>query len=851
MIPILCENNTKKVGFLKDSIKAEVTEERNGIYELVMEYPVSGQYYQDITVDRYVKAKPNMISKNQYFRIYEISKPINGIVTVKGEHISYAMSHYPVDNINLSNVTAQVAVNSVLSRSSALLQEPHSFKVGTCDIDTLTTFKARACSARAALGGIEGSVLDIYGGEFEFDNFTVNLYKSRGSDNGVQIKYGKNMTDLKFDISIQNTYTGIYPYCIGEEDELITLDEGAIHVENKSGIEERILILDLSSAFANDEAKSPENLRKHTEEYLSANDINAIEGSMKVSMIDLSQTENYKGVAVLETVSLCDTVHVKHSILAVTVTLKAVKITYDVLGEKNKSIELGSAKSNFADTIKQLTKTTNKAKEVAERTKSQLVEEYKQAIEDATAAITGYSGGYVRLNPSENPSEILILEDSPDIETAKKIWRFNSAGLAYSSDGYDGPYGPALLAGGKFVINDVTAQTISANLIRAGMLTSADGKTYFNLDGNEIVTSLDTSETKISSGTITQTFKNKFKKFLSTTAITENGIKTHYATDTVQKLNTDSTQSVGFERRIIDADDTMISVVREDATKHSYHSTIETAKDRVATDTSAPSSQKQLFAGFRHYRYVDNVQYNVALGLGITDSYPSTVLELKDNTGVIKARVDFFGTNAIGELRFKGYSQGSYTTAVALGSDFLDLPSGRSYNLKGESVIYKDANGDNVVGRTSRILYLHGSKVAVKKKLYCMDGFSQDPNEFSTYSVISSETIEEIPADISELFTVTDIHIHPKTLTTYSTGEKTLLDENGEMTVIPAEEITETKESYMSFENGNIPSIIRGDEQSVDIFGMAFLEWKAIKDLYQKHKELLEEFSTLKEKAGG
>lgn len=850
MIPILCKNDETKLGFLKDSIRAEVTEARNGVYELLLEYPVSGEYFPEIVNDRYIKAKPNMVSDNQYFRIYNVSKPINGIVTVKGEHVSYAMSHYPVDSVDLSNVTAQVAVNAVLSRSSSLLSQPHKFKVGVCDIDTLSAFKANACSARAALGGIEGSVLDTYGGEYEFDNFTVNLHKSRGADNGVQIVYGKNMTDLKFDVSMQNTYTGIFGYCYGDNDELITLDERIIHVKNESGIAERILLFDFSAAFTDGEDKTKENLKKHIDEYISANDINAIEGAMTVSMLDLSQTENYKNVAILEAVSLCDTVHVKHKKLAVTVKLKAIKIVYDVLGEKNKTIELGSAKSNFADTIKQLTKTTNKAKEVAEKTKSQLVEEYKQAIEDATAAITGYSGGYVRLNPPENPSEILILEDSPDIETAKKIWRFNSAGLAYSTDGYDGPYGPALLAEGKFVINDITAQTISANLIRAGMLTSVDGKTYFNLDGNEIVTSSNTSETKISSGTITQTFNNKFKKFLSTTAITENGIKTHYATDTVQKLNTDSAQSVGFERQIIDVDDTMISVAREDATKHSYHSTIETAKDRVVTDTSAPSSQKQLFAGFRHYRYVNGVQHNVALGLGITDSYPSAVLELKDSSELIKARVDFFGTNAIGELRFKGYSQGKYSTTVSIGSDYIDLPSGTSYNIKGESVIYKTSDGDNVVGKTSRILYLYGSKVAVNHKLYCMDGFTDNPNEFSTYSVISTEAVEEVPAEVSEYFEKTDIQIQPKTLTTYSTGETTLFDENGEATVIPAEEITSTKESSVSFENGVVPDIINGGNGFVDIYGMSCLEWKAIKELYQKFRELSDEILRMKEEAG-
>lgn len=855
MIPILCKNDETKVGFLKDCIKAEVTEERNGTYELLLEYPVEGEFYSEIIEDRWIKAKPNMSSENQFFRIYRISKPINGIVTVNGEHISYGLSHYPVDEINLSNVTAQVAVNSVLSTSKKHLKQTHSFKVGTCNIDTTSDFKAKLCSARAALGGIEGSILDTYGGEYEFDNYTVNLHKNRGADRGVSITYGKNMTNLKLDVDLQNTYTGIYPYCTGNDDILITLSEGSVHVTNESGIAEKILIKDFTSMFEDGEEKNEDNLRKYVEAYLENTDINAITASMTVSMIDLSQTENYKNYAPLETVSLCDTVRVDHKKLAVTVKMKAIKITYDVLGEKNKSIELGSVRSNFADTIKQLTKTSNKAKEFAEKSKSQLVQEYKQAIEDATKAITGASGGYVVLNPPKNPSEILILEDSPDIATAKKLWRFNSAGLSYSSSGYEGPYGPALLAGGKLVINEITAQLISANLIRSGMIVSTDGKTYFNLDGSEIVTSSDTSETKITSGTIVKLYKTKLKETLSYSEGTEDGIKTYYST-TFTEWQDENNKSTGYERHVTDSDGTLMPISRENAHKHSFHSTIETAKDRLIDDSTAPASLRQQFAGFRHYRYINAVHYNVALGIGGYNSKGTAAIELQNSDGEIVARVDFFGTSAHGELCIKGFtnkSSKSYnTTIVTIGSDYIDLPSGSSYNLQGEAAVSRKSDGSIAMGNSNRVLHLYGAKIAAQGKLFCMNGLSQNSNDFESYSVVETEVIAEEPTDVSDYFLQSEIVIEPATLTTYSSGENIGSDEDGTVSEVESETITQESEATAYFDSTGIPKIIKnGDENTVDIFAMACLEWKAIKDIYEKLQSATNELTEIKNTIGG
>lgn len=485
MTPILLSDPETKLGFLVDAIKCEVAEERNGSFELALEYPVAGQYFTDISAGRYVKAKPNDTSEPQFFKIYSVSKPINGTITVNAEHISYALSHYPVKKLDVQKTTALVAIQRVLSAANSNLDNPHKFSVVSSDIDTLINFGAELCSARAALGGIEGSILDCYGGEYEFDNYKIKLHKNRGKDNKVAIRYGKNMTDMKLLVSTENSYTGIFPY-VYDDDKLITLAEGTIHVTNNSGIEERILLMDFSSYFESGEEKNATNLKTHVDKYLEDNDINAVEGSMTVSMIDLSKTANAEFSA-LETVSLCDTVKVVNTLMDVTLSMKVIKTVYDSISEQYKSLELGTPSGSFADVIKQTNRTANKALEKATEA-SKLEQEFQNELDKMTKAITGASGGHVVLNPSQNPQELLILIDSDQIETATKLYRFNSAGLAYSSNGYNGPYSAGFLgADGKLVINNVTARSISANLIRTGTIISYDGSTYFNLDDNVLV----------------------------------------------------------------------------------------------------------------------------------------------------------------------------------------------------------------------------------------------------------------------------------------------------------------------------------------------------------------------------
>lgn len=482
MIPILYKPDAKtKIGWLAEASDCQCTEERNGVFELEFQYPMLGRYAADLVIDRYVKAKPNATAANQFFHIRKVSKPINGMFTVSCEHISYALSGYPVPTVSASG-NAQVAINAILTAAKNQLGKDTGFSVATTDITLSSSIALTNVSARAALGGVSGSVLDVYGGEYEFDNHTIKLHKARGKDRGVRIAYGRNMTELKCDIDMDSAYTGIYGYVKNDNVDLHSYKA----VTNSSGINAKTLIRDFSSDFSGGDGEITQSgLDSAVSAYAAANDINSPTVSMTVSFVDLSQSPEYASFSALESVSLCDTVQIYHKDLNINIKAKVIKTVYDVLRERYTSIDLGSPRANFADVIKQTVNETKDLRGQLVATRSDLTAAYEKAIADATAAITGNSGGYVRLNPSQNPQEILIM-DTPDISTAKNIWRFNLSGFGHSSGGYSGPYRTAVTQDGHIVADFIDTGILNANIIRAGIMQSTNGEFSFNLETGHI-----------------------------------------------------------------------------------------------------------------------------------------------------------------------------------------------------------------------------------------------------------------------------------------------------------------------------------------------------------------------------
>lgn len=355
MIPILYEANETEfnhggIGSFTDAVSAFSIEERNGKFELEMKYPLKGKLFHELKNDRLIKANVSYVLKNQRFKIIRITKPSKGIVTVYAEHVSNLSSDLPLEpEVNYSG-SAQSALNT-WSRN---IVDDHPFTVFS-DIQTESSGRwtiDKVENARRALGGVAGSILQAYGGEYRFDNYRISLLAQRGNDNGTTISYGRNLIDLEQEESIDNTYTSIYPYSIINHDdgseELITLPERFIDSEHVNKFARRkILPVD----FSDDEIKSVEELRARTQQYIEQNEIGVPKVNLKVRFIDLARTQEYKDLLEIEQIDLCDWVYIRFSDLDIVKRAKVIKIKWNILLDRYEEIEVGEARSTLSTEI--------------------------------------------------------------------------------------------------------------------------------------------------------------------------------------------------------------------------------------------------------------------------------------------------------------------------------------------------------------------------------------------------------------------------------------------------------------------------------------------------------------------
>ncbi len=483
MIPVLFDKAESNFahngyGFLTDTISCVVTEERNGEFELTFQYPITGKLFSEISDGSVIKAKANETSDPQLFRIYQSSKPLNGIVTFQAEHISYELCNIPLDVFSSKNTTVLATMSSALSTGYKNIGVSVPKFEAWSDIATLNSAKiTEPCSIRSFLGGQQGSVLDVWGGEYEFDNFTVKLHSHRGTDKGVCIEYGKNLTDLKQDSDISDCYTHIFPYAVysqedGGEEVYVYLKEKILPIPDSANLGHiKVYNVNLTDKFSDNEKVTETKLRTKATAYAESCSFGTPRINLSVSFIQLWQTEEYKNIAPLERVSLCDTVTVRFQKLGVNAKTKVIKTVYDTLKEKYTSITLGNAKSTFADTLKSQNEAIKKIDETIKENNSSVVLEINKAVDEATKAITGQNGGYIVLNPSQNPQEFLIL-DKPNISDAINVWRWNLNGLGHSSAGYDGTYSVAITADGHINGNFIFANSITGDKIQAATITA-------------------------------------------------------------------------------------------------------------------------------------------------------------------------------------------------------------------------------------------------------------------------------------------------------------------------------------------------------------------------------------------
>ena len=477
MLPILYKTITEGTvptnygaGVLSDAISCQVTEERNGSFELSLEYPATGIHAEDIEPNRFIMAKPNYMDDPQIFRIYKVGKVMAGKFTINARHITYDLSG---KLITAGSAGSCVAACALLSASAG------NFIIST-DKTLSGSFRiSQPASVRSWFGGKEGSILDVYGpGEWQYDNYTASFKASRGQNRGVTIRYGKNLTQLSQQLDMSNLATAVLPYYIDQN--------GAITTGTKKATGlildvDREIAVDFSSQVDPESSTSiADQLTALATNYIANNNLTTLGNSITLDFVQL------EGIA--ERVDLCDTVNIYFEALGITAQAKCVATTWDVLADRYTKTTFGDPRTNIADTI------ANNSKKLEQTPTTSIM---AQAITRATELITGNLGGYVILNDTDNngePDEILIM-NTPDISTATKVWRWNASGLGYSSTGYAGPYGLAMTSDGEIVADYITTGTLNADLIKAGTISDTAGNSTINMtNGVAKMTNLDAKE---------------------------------------------------------------------------------------------------------------------------------------------------------------------------------------------------------------------------------------------------------------------------------------------------------------------------------------------------------------------
>lgn len=372
MRPILFNKNetvfdTYSLGELNVT-KGTVTRERNGNYTLYAEIPVNDPMVSILQKEMKLKADAGLRTKNQTFEISRIVKDSSNIVKIYGQHISHKLEYMAIRNGAVLNGTA---FNALSLWRGALIGD-YRFDVWS-DIQTSATTTLtidKVANARLALGGVEGSILDIWGGEYEFDNMTVRLHKQLGRTAPTVLEYGRNILSAEIDETIEDAYTSVLPFATytpekpegdtsdSQPDPItVTIPENYVDSKYKAlYAHRRIKVVDFSSEFSTDSKKknipNADKLRKLASDYMERNAIGKPKINTKIEYVDLAKTLDYADRAWIEELELCDIVPVYYPQIGLTdETAKVTTITYDFVNERNASVEFGEIGTNVRATM--------------------------------------------------------------------------------------------------------------------------------------------------------------------------------------------------------------------------------------------------------------------------------------------------------------------------------------------------------------------------------------------------------------------------------------------------------------------------------------------------------------------
>ncbi|MDT8717834.1 phage tail protein [Clostridium sp. 19966] len=481
--------NSKETNFttnglevLDNCIMAEVTEEKNGTYELQLEYPTYGDDKWLQLVEGNIIKAPTPKNGDQLFRIYKKVKNMTS-VTCYARHIFYDLLDNFIEKLNISNQKAEDAIKSILNSASY----SHSFKAASDIANAASANYSMTNIVQAIMGDSENSFLNIWGGAIERDNFSIRIFAQAEDASGITIEYGKNLQGVEEDIDISGVVTRIMPSTTDSNSNSITLPEKYVDSPNINSYPypkiNNIEYSDITSDETTTTDQIYAELRKRAANEFAVNKLDEPSVTYTVNFIELSQTEEYKDFKELEQIYICDTVTVKHENLGIDISAQVVKYVYDAILERYNEITLGNFKQDFAVSYN---KEVSSIKQEVVTSRVNVSE----AVSGATSWISGDKGGYVTIGKNDDGQPVeLVISDDLTMKTANNIWRWNSQGLQYSNQGYTGQYNNVFTMNGDMNVN-----------ISNSSKWICDDKSYISVQNGDL--------TKVTSGVSQKLFKN-------------------------------------------------------------------------------------------------------------------------------------------------------------------------------------------------------------------------------------------------------------------------------------------------------------------------------------------------------
>lgn len=353
MIPILYDSTetvfiTNGLGRLRDAVSAVVSEERNGLYELEFQYPVDGANFELIQPGRIVLVTHDDTGDTQPFDIVSYSKPIDGIVTFHAVHVSYRQSYMTVSGKNVNSLADAFTLLGTASPSN-----PFTYTAGFTSSAYFAAADGVPKTVRSMLGGVEGSILDTYGGEFTWDRFNVKLDRARGQVRDFTIRYGLNLLNYNEEVDYSQTYTSVIPYWTGTDNSGATVIVKASRVDSGlpsyNGRPNECVPLDLSDKF--ETKPTTTQLTNMAAALLSSGQPNMPQQTITVDFVRLQDMGEFDQFQGLMQCQLCDSINVVFPAYNMQGVFKIVKTVYDVLEEKFVEMQLGSLSTSLAEAL--------------------------------------------------------------------------------------------------------------------------------------------------------------------------------------------------------------------------------------------------------------------------------------------------------------------------------------------------------------------------------------------------------------------------------------------------------------------------------------------------------------------